>query len=210
MCPQVLLVLPGRSDPYALQSLDLLIDHLFLAADMVILLLTDQADPVPVFPKAQVRVVLAKEKPVLRAGRHHAVRLPVVLRDKVIDQDADIGFGPLEDKRLSSQYLHRGVDPCHQSLCRCLFISAAPVELAGAEKPVHVPGLQSQFEEVRVDAVIFDRVGVLYDHAVLESRDSSVHSLLDVVRHGRRHSVHVDLVGPSSFGLNEDLVPRLF
>ena len=92
MGAQIFLVLPGRSDPNILKSSDLILDHLFLFADMVVLLLTDETDPVSVLAQTKVRVVLPEQQSVLGAGGHHSVGLSVVLCHQIVDQYADIGF----------------------------------------------------------------------------------------------------------------------
>ena len=63
---------------------------------------------------------------------------------------------------------------------------------------------------VGIDAVIFDGIGVFNDHTVFQSRDRSVHSLLNVVRHGGRHTVYIDFIGPPAFRFHKDMMAVLF
>ena len=193
----------SRPDSDLFQALCFLSDHLFLVADIIILVLCDQTFPVTVFAQTQIRVVLPQQKSVFRAGGHHSVRLPIVFCHQVVDQDSDIGLRPLQNQRFPATDLIDGIDTCNQTLRRSLLISAAAVELTGAEESFHCLGLQRKFELVGIDAVIFDRVGIFDDHTVFQTGNRAIHALLYIIRHGRGHSVHIHFIGKASLGLDE-------
>ena len=111
---------------------------------MIVLLLRNESDSVTVLAKSQIRIVLSEKKPVLSAGSHHSVRFSVVLGHEVVDQNADVSFRSLKYKGLFAEDLHGGIDSGHQSLRGSFLISAAAVELTGAEQSVHISGLKSK------------------------------------------------------------------
>ncbi len=51
--------------------------------------------------QALVGIVLAEVQPVFGAGGEHPVGLVGPAADQVVDQDADIGLGPVEDEALA-------------------------------------------------------------------------------------------------------------
>ena len=82
----------GSADLYFFQSACLFLNGLFLVAYIVVLFLSNQACLIAVFAQAQVGIVLPEQESVLGAGGHHAVGFPVVLGDKVIDQNAYVSL----------------------------------------------------------------------------------------------------------------------
>ena len=61
----------------------------------------------------------------------------------------------------------------------------------------------------RVDAVVFDGVGIAHDLYMFQPRHGAVHGQLHVVRQRRAHALHVHLVRARAFGFQKDLVPFL-
>ena len=145
MSAQIFLIFSRSADPDALESCNLITDHFFFGADMVVLLLTDETYSVTVLAKSQIRIVLSEKKSVLSAGGHHSVRFSVIFGHEVVDQNADVSFRSLKYKGLFAEDLHSGIDSGHQSLRGSFLISAAAVELTGTEESVHISGLKSKF-----------------------------------------------------------------
>ena len=84
--------------------------------------------------KSEVRIVLAKEQTIFCSRCHHTVRLMVLFRDKIIDQNPDIRLGTVEDDRFFSQHFARRIDTRHKALYRRFLITGASVKLTAAEQ----------------------------------------------------------------------------
>ena len=51
-----------------------------------------------------------------------------------------------------------GIDPRHNPLRGCFFVTRCPVHLTGQEKPGHLPDLQACAKLRRIKIVIFHRI----------------------------------------------------
>ncbi len=85
--------------------------------------LRSEANFISFFGQAQVGVVLPKNGSVFGAGRKHAIRFFRPLRNQVINQHANVGFGTLQ--REFAEFLCGivGVDSGHQTLAGGFFIT---------------------------------------------------------------------------------------
>ena len=86
-----------------------------------------------------IRVILAKQEPVLRSAGKHPVRLLGAAGDQVVDQDADIRLGPAETKCGFTQDLEASIDSCHKALGCSLFVAGGAIDLA-RKKEAAAPG----------------------------------------------------------------------
>ena len=78
-----------------------------------------------------------KRQPVFGARGEHAVRLGDAARHQVVDHDADIAFGAVEDDRRARRRRARGVEAGDQALRGRLLVAGGAVDLAGQEEPGH-------------------------------------------------------------------------
>ena len=116
-----------RAQISILTPLDLLPDQESLGVQFLHLFLRDQANPIPLFPQTQIRVVLTQQQSVLCSGGHHAVGFSVVLGHQIVNQHADITFPAIQHQGLFVQNLHSSVDSGDQSLTGRLLVTAASV-----------------------------------------------------------------------------------
>ena len=148
----------------------------------VVIFLRDQPRLVAVLPQPQIRIVLPQHQTVLRTGGHHTVRLPVLLGHQIVDEHSDVGFRAVQNERFLPLYLSCGVDPGHQALGCRLFVSAAAVELPGAEDAFDIFQFQREFQLPAGQTVVFDRIGIAHHTAMLHARNGSVHRQLHILR----------------------------
>ncbi len=71
-----------------------------------------------------VGVVRAQQQPVFRPAGEHPVGFVRALRHQIIDQHADVGFGPAQDELPLVPRLPRRVDPGHDPLGGGLLVTA--------------------------------------------------------------------------------------
>ena len=76
------------------------------------------------------RIVFPKDQAVLRPGREHPVRLINTACHQIIDHDAHIGIGTIEDKRRSSLNSKGSINSRPEPLCGGFFITGGPIDLA--------------------------------------------------------------------------------
>ena len=99
-----------------------------------------------------------------------------------------------------------GVDSCHQSLSRRLFVSRRTVHLPGE---VETPD-EFRFERVmqlrRRKIIVFDGISGTEDVQIFESGDFVQRLPLHLPRQRRRKSVQIVFVGRFPFGFEKELV----
>ena len=133
MCLKELLNFLVRSDRRLFQTGDLLLDGFFFPDHVFILLIRHKADLMSDPAKSEVRIVLAKEQTIFCSRCHHTVRLMVLFRDKIIDQNPDIRLGTVKDHCTLLLQLSRRVDAGHEALNGSFLVSGASVKLAAGE-----------------------------------------------------------------------------
>ncbi len=94
----------------------------------------DQTGAVSGRGEAEIGVVLPKEQAVFGAAGEHAVGFADALGDEVVDEDADVGFGAVEDERRIAFELEGGIGARHQSLGGGFLVAGGAVDLAGKVK----------------------------------------------------------------------------
>ena len=80
------------------------------------------------------RQVLPQHQAVFRPGGHHPVGVGAALGDQVVNEGADIGGGPIQQKRRFSLHPPGGVDTGDQTLGRCFLIAGGAIELPGPKE----------------------------------------------------------------------------
>jgi hypothetical protein len=86
-------------------------------------LFTDQTDFVAQRRQPLIGIVLAQDQTVFGAGCHHAVGLCRAASDEIINQNADISLGTINNDRLLACQLAYGIDTGDQSLAGCFLIA---------------------------------------------------------------------------------------
>ena len=86
-------------------------------------LIIDQADFPAFFAKTEICVVLAEKQTILSTACHHSIRLMVFFCYQIIDENADICLGAIQDQLFFSFYFHGCVDSCDQTLSGCFLVS---------------------------------------------------------------------------------------
>ena len=123
----VLLICP---DIGIFHTTKLFLDGLLLFSGSLDFLLGNHPQGIALFPKAKVRIVLSKQKTILRPAGHHSIGLFVFLCHQVINQNPDIGLGTIQYKGHFPLNLLYRVDSCHKSLYRRLLIAGGAVHLS--------------------------------------------------------------------------------
>ena len=106
----------------------------------------------------------------------------ILLRHKIINQNSDISLRPVQHQRLSSENLHRRIDTGNESLTGCLLITAAAVELPSGKKSPDLLKFKGCIQLVRINTIIFDRIGIPDNFHMLQSRQGAVHLMLHILR----------------------------
>mgnify|MGYP001851183347 CR=1 FL=1 len=183
--------------------------HGFARKVRPIALLRDKPAGVSDLGQARVGVVLPQRQAVFRARGHHAVGFVRSLRHEVVDEHADIRLiAPQNEGRQSAQF-ERRVQPRNQSLRRRLFVAARAVDLPRGVQSFHLLEFEGGEHVQRVDAVVFDGVGVSHDLAMFQPLHRAVHLLLQIVGERGGKPLHIHFGGVRALGFEEELVPLL-
>ena len=89
----------------------------------MVCLIIDQANLPAFFAETEVCIVLTEQQAVFGAACHHSVRLMVFFCYQIIDENADICLGAIQDQLFFSFYFHGCVDSCDQTLSGCFLVS---------------------------------------------------------------------------------------
>ena len=133
----------------------------------------------------------------------------VLFRHKVVDQNADIRLRTVEHQLFFSLHAERCIDARDQALRRSLLVSGTAVELAAGKQILDRLELEGRQKLSRVDAVILDCIRISHDPHMLQTRNSTVHGILHILRQGTGHAAQIHLVGVKPLRLNEYLVAGL-
>ena len=99
-----------------------------------------------------------------------------------------------------------GIDSGHQALCRCLLVSRSTIDLTGQKQSLNDTGFQRILKILRVEIVIFDRIGRFEDHDIFKPRNCVEGFQLDFQRQGRGESLEIILGIVAAFRLKEELM----
>mmetsp|Transcript_34667 Transcript_34667/g.75757 ORF Transcript_34667/g.75757 Transcript_34667/m.75757 type:complete len:553 (+) Transcript_34667:397-2055(+) len=188
------------------EALLLGVDVGHLGREEVVAAVVDEAGGAADLCEARVRVVRPQQQPVLRPRGQHAVRLPQVLGDEVVDERADVAaLAGQHQQRLARRVLRR-VHARHQPLRRRLLVPGGAVELAREEEALDGARLQGVLALHRREEVVLHRVRRPEHLARLQPRQRPQHRQLKALRQAGGETLHVNLRRVASFGLEEDLV----
>ena len=95
--------------------------------------------------QTQIRIILTQKQTVLRTGSHHTVRLVIFLGYQIINQNANVRLGAIQNHRFPAKHLHSRVNACHKALYCCLLVTGAAIKLAATEQAADSLKLQRQF-----------------------------------------------------------------
>ena len=133
--------------------------------------------------KPEIRRILPQRNGILRPRCHHAVGLFRALRNKVVNEHADIRLVPPENKGRLFHNLKRRVNSRNQPLRRGFFVTRSSVNLPRAVNPFDFFKFKRRQNIQSVYAVVLYRVCVSHYLAVLKPRNRAVHLFLNIVRH---------------------------
>ena len=68
----------------------------------------------------------------------------VLFGHQIIDENADISLGTVQNHLLSAKDFHRSIYPCHKALYSCFLITGASIKLTAAEQSFNCLKLQRQ------------------------------------------------------------------
>src|SRR3984893_5533806 len=164
----------------------------------------------PVLPglgsQQQISVILPQQEPGISSAGKHPVGLLGAAGDQIINQYADVGFGPAETERRLTQDFEAGIDAGHKSLGCGFFVSGGAVDLAGKKKAFHLVGLESWAELGRRTIIVFNGVSGADDLGMLEPRNGADKLVLNFKRQARREAVDVVFARMAPFRLQEKLM----
>lgn len=116
----------------AFQALNLPGNRFVFLAHRLVLRLAHQSQAQTNGAQARISIVLAVEQAILRPGGHHPVGLLGSLGDQVINENANIAIGALENERLPPLHLKCRIGAGYEALHRRLLIARRAVELSRA------------------------------------------------------------------------------
>lgn len=148
-----------------------------------------------------VCVILTEEQAEFRAGCHHTVRLFAAFADEVVNENADITVGTLEDDGVFSLNIANSVDTAHKPLCGRFFVAGGAVELTSGKKTVIVLEFQRKLQLGGIDTVILDGICKTGDFAVFQTGNGAVHGNLHILRQRGGHPLDIHFFGVFPFGL---------
>ena len=131
----------------------------------------NQSDFVAQRCQSKIGIVLSEQNPILGPGGKHPVGLVDSLRDKVVDQHADIGFIAFQNDRLLPFQRPVGIDSRHQTLGCSLFITGRTVDLTGKIESCNPFGFERMVELRRRKIVVFDGVSGAENVQILQPFD---------------------------------------
>ena len=103
----------------------------------------------------------------------------------------------------------RRVHSRHKPLSGCFFIAAGAVDLTGREEIVVTFDPERALQLVRVEKVIFNRIGITGNHCVFQSRHGTDHLPLYLGRKTGGDSINIKLVCLGSFRLQIEQMARM-
>ena len=151
----------------------------------------------------QISVILAQKETIFRSWSHHSVRFKLLFCDQIIYEDSDIRTWPVKYQGLTSEYLHRGVDPGKKSLCGSLLITGTSVELAPGKKPLDILKFKRKQKLITRYTVILDRVSIPNDLCILKSLYWMYHGMLNLLGKWGREPVYINLICKKGFRFQE-------
>ena len=138
----------------------------------------DTADLQAPWRQSAVGIVGPQPQTVFRPRCEHPVGLGDPQADEVVDQDAEIALGPIDDERLGQ----RRVQPGDKALGSRLFVSRRAIDLPSHVQTGDLARFQGSFELPRVDVVVFDGVPWPAHDGMLQPGDGLQHLVLYFTR----------------------------
>ena len=131
------------------------------------------------------------------------------LRDKVVDEDANVRLGATNDKvRLVGQ-LRRAIYAGDDSLTGGLLVASGAIDLSGQEQVAHTFRFERGSKLTRIDIVVLDTIAVLQQLDVLQAAYLTKELLLVLARQRARHALRIDDRGVEALRLQPRLVDIL-
>ena len=112
----------------------------------------------------------------------------VLFGHQIIDENADISLGTVQNHLLSAKDFHRSIYTCHKALYSCFLITGASVKLTACKQAADLLKLQCRLKLQRIDAVILNGISISHDTHMFQSRYSTVHCILYILRKRTAHS----------------------
>ena len=97
----------------------------------------------------------------------------------------------------------------HQPLAGGLFVAAGTVDLPGGEEVVVPFDPEGSFQLVRIEEVVFNRIGVTGDHRLFQPRHRTDHLPLHLGRQAGGDSINIELFRLGTFRLQIEQVTRM-
>src|SRR5205085_9848033 len=121
-------------------------------------------------------------------------RLGDPARDKIVDQDAQVGLVAARAPSLLAARESAGIDTGKHALRGSFLIAGRAVDLAGEEEPAYGLGLESRLERPWIEKIIFDGIPGTHEVGAPESLDGAHHGELYIEWEAGRDAVGVDLM----------------
>ena len=122
-----------------------------------------QSDLIAKFRQSQICIVLPEHQPVFGAARHDPIWFVSAFGHQIIKEHTYIRLTSVKDEWLLTVEFQSSVDACHESLCRCFFISGTAVELSAAEEILYGSVFEIHLQIQRIDTIVFDCICRSYD-----------------------------------------------
>ena len=140
---------------------------LLLPANRRVAFFRSQSNLVRQLRQTEISIVLTQKNAVFRPRGKHTIRLINPLIDQVIDQHANVSLVPSQHERIFTFQFPMCIDSRHQTLRSSFLVTRRSIDLAGEEQPVDNAGFQGIIQILRIEIVVFHRIGGLEDHTVL-------------------------------------------
>ena len=187
-------------------SVNFFLNGFFFSKNCLISFFIDQTCLIPFLAKTEIGIILSQKQAIFCTAGHHSVRLMVFFCYKIIDQYANISLRAIQYKLFLTFYFHCGIDSGNQPLCGSFFISGTSVKLSAAEQTFNFLKLQCRIKLTRIDAVIFNCIGIFYDFCMLKARNRMIHGILYILRKRAGHSADIHFIRIKSFWFDKYLV----
>ena len=125
---------------------------------------------------------MTKQESIFSPRRKHAIRLPGILGNQIVNQDANIGLRSIENEWLIPTELQCCVDAGHDTLSRRFLITGCPVDLASVVQSCHEFGFQRAVQLARGKVVVFDGIARLQYLRLLQPGNSRQNRCLHIDR----------------------------
>ena len=142
---------------------------------------TNAADRDALVGQPLIRVVGPQGQAIFRPRCEHAIGFGHPAGHEIVDHDAEIAFGPIEDDGPASARHGSGIEPGHQTLCGGLFVAGGAVDLPGQEQTIEALGFEVRLELARVHVIVFDGVAGPNDANLFQARNGGHKGKLDVL-----------------------------